>query len=64
MIKLNKFAKRVFNRKKTEQIPEITPENNAKLLELFRLQTEKEKQKKNQEEKEKEIKRKKIEQIE
>ena len=64
LIKLNKFAKRVFNRKKTEQIPEITPENNAKLLELFRLQTEKEKQKKNQEEKEKEIKRKKIEQIE
>ena len=53
LIKLNKFAKRVFNRKKTEQTPEITPENNAKLLELFRLQNEKERQKKNQEEKEK-----------
>ena len=65
LLKLNKFAKKTFNNQKTEE-NEINISNNNKdnLLEMFRIESEKEKEEKEREEKEQEIKKKKIEQIE
>ena len=62
LLKLNKFAKKMFPKKNENKDNDINLPNKN-LLELFNIHTEKEKGDKDKEEKEKELKKKKIEYI-